>query len=95
MIAKVIDVEIRPGHAEAFHRAQEVWNTESRRSDGYLGEYVAALSDERALVVAFWSSRSFYEEWMATQHDRIAALAGSEAHYDSVTVTIIDGDHMP
>lgn len=91
MIAKIIDVRLGPGRAAAFHRSQEIWNQESRRTDGYLGEYVTDLADGRVLVIAFWASRTVYENWMATEHDRIAALAGSDAHYESLTITIVDG----
>jgi heme-degrading monooxygenase HmoA len=91
MIAKVIDVQIKPGHTDAFHESQEIWNRESRLTDGYSGEYVAPISTARALVVAFWESRDAYDRWMAAEHDRIAALAGSDEHYEALTITIVDG----
>ena len=61
MIAKVIDVHIRPGHADAFHESQEVWNRESLLTDGYSGEYVARISADRTLVVTFWESRETFD----------------------------------
>lgn len=41
----------------------------------------------------FWRSREDLERWMAREHDRIAARAGAELHYDRIEVSILEEAH--
>jgi len=87
---KLITVTLRPGHRVAFLECQRVWSEESRRTSAYLGEFVGEGKTDQVVVIAFWRSRAAYEKWMRTEHDRIATLASSEAHYESLEVHLID-----
>lgn len=89
MIAKVIEVQTDVARVPGFLAAQEVWNAESRKSHGYLGEFVGTEPSGMPIVIVFWASHEFYEEWMATEHDRIASLARTDDHCDSIVVTIV------
>ena len=89
MIAKVIEVRVKPGHVDAFLERQTIWDTESRLSDGYLGQFCGIDDTGSPIVITFWESVDAYEEWMDAEHDRIAVLARSDTHYDSIRITIV------
>jgi len=90
-LVKLIRVMLRPGHREDYLESQAVWNRESRPAPGYMGEFIGEGDPNDLLVLTFWRSRADYERWMDAEHDRIAALAGAEAHYERIDVRIIDG----
>ena len=89
-LIKTIRLEILPGHREQYMQSQEIWNQESRRDPGYLGELVGDGDDGAVYVMTFWKSRADYDRWMDTEHDRIAGLAFAEAHYTSIDIRIIE-----
>lgn len=80
---------MKPGHLDAFLARQQIWNEESRLTSGYLGEFCGLDDSGSPIVITFWESSEAYEAWMVDEHDRIATLARSEHHYDSITVTIV------
>ena len=88
-LIKIIRLTLRPGHRERFLESQGVWNRESRSALGYLGEVLGESGPDELYVLTFWRSRDEYERWME-QHDRIATLAGAEAHYDRLDVRVIE-----
>lgn len=90
-LVKLIRVELLPGHREDYLKSQAVWNRESRRDPGYLCEFIGDGDPNELYVIAFWRSRADYERWMDAEHDRIAALAGADAHYERIDVRLIDG----
>ena len=90
MWLKEINLKLRPGQVEQFWRAQTVWDEESARSPGYLGTIQARPSGNEALILIFWRDRQSLERFMRLDHDRIATLAGSEAHYESIRVRQAD-----
>ncbi len=89
-LVKVIRLEILPNHREQYMQNQEIWNQESRRDPGYLGELVGDSQDGALYVMTFWKSRADYERWMDSEHDRIAGLAFAEAHYTAIEIRLID-----
>jgi heme-degrading monooxygenase HmoA len=89
-LIKIVGLTLRPGHRERFLESQAVWNRESRSALGYLGEVLGASGPDELHVLTFWRSRDEYERWMEQDHDRIATLAGAEAHYDQLDVRVID-----
>lgn len=89
-LIKEIRLELRPGHRDDYMKSQQVWNRESRRDPGYLGELVGDGEDGALYVITFWRSRADYERWMDSEHDRIAGLAFAEAHYTAIDIRIID-----
>jgi hypothetical protein len=91
LIVKLIRVEVIPGHRDRFLAAQEIWDTECLKTEGYLGQWCGDGDQGELHVLAFWESRTVYERWMKDEHDRIAALAGSEDHYSALETRIVDG----
>ena len=89
-LIKAIRLEIPRGHREQYLDSQEIWNRESRRDPGYLGEIVGNGEDGALYILTFWRSRAAYEHWMDKEHDRIARLASAEAHFTSIDIRIID-----
>lgn len=91
MIVKLIRAEVAPGHRDRFLAAQEAWDRECLKTDGYLGQWCGEGDPGELHVLAFWTSLAVYERWMRDEHDRIAVLAGSENHYSALEVRIADG----
>ncbi len=91
MIIKLIRVEVIPGHRDRFLAAQEVWDRECLKTEGYLGQWCGDGDPGELYVLAIWVSRSVYERWMLDEHDRIAALARSQDHYSVLETRIVDG----
>ena len=90
-LIKLIRVTLLPGHREDYLESQAVWNRESRLAPGYLGEVIGDGEPNELYVITFWRSRDEYERWMDRDHDRIAALAAADAHYEKIEVRLIDG----
>lgn len=67
-----------------------MWNRESTSADGYLGECVGDGEEGEVYVLTFWRSRGEYERWMEGDHDRIAALAEADQHYEALEAHLID-----
>lgn len=91
MIIKLIRAEVISGHRDRFLAAQKIWDRECLKTEGYLGQWCGDGEQGELYVFAFWESRAVYEQWMGHEHDRIAALAGSEAHYSALEARIVDG----
>ena len=89
-LIKLIRIKVRPGHRDAFLKSQEVWNRESATAPGYLGEYVGDGDPGEMYVLTFWRSRPEYLRWMEEEHDRIAANAGADRHYEELDIRLID-----
>jgi heme-degrading monooxygenase HmoA len=92
MIVKLIEVQAKPGHLAEYLAAQEIWNRETRRAQGFLGLFCGQSRKEENVVhlIFYWRSLADYEHWMATDHDRIARLADAEAHYERIKVWLLD-----
>ncbi len=90
-LIKLIRVTLRPGHRDGYLASQAVWNRESRLAPGYVGELIGEGEPDEVYVITFWRSRDEYRHWMDAEHDRIAALAGADAHYERIHVRLIDG----
>ena len=86
MWLKEISLQLHPGQIDQFWLAQSVWDSESARCPGYLGTIQARPASDEALILVFWRDRQSLERFMRLDHDRIAAQAGSEAHYESIRV---------
>jgi len=97
MVTKLIKVFVKPGCRDAFLAAQEIWNREMARTEGFVDVLVGRNRREPDVVYieAFWQTRQHLEKWMKEDHDRIAALAGSDAHYLRLEVTIIEPEPPP
>ena len=97
MIVKFIKVYVKPGHMDAYLTAQEVFNRETPDATGYRGHFCGRRAEDLNLVylMFFWRSRKDLDRWMAREHDRIAARAGVEAHYDRIEVSILEESHPP
>ncbi len=91
MITKLITVTVKPSHWNDYCASQGVWNSETRDAPGYLGCVCGRdpRHPDTAYVLAFWQSRADLDRWMAKDHDRIAALAGADAHYERIEVRIL------
>ena len=89
-MVKLIRVSVNRGRRTAYLKSQDVWNHESRRAAGYLGELVGDGAHGEIYVMTFWRSRAEYERWMETDHDRIAALADSAVDYTTIEVRTVD-----
>ncbi|MGD2109056.1 MAG: DUF4937 domain-containing protein, partial [Phycisphaerae bacterium] len=92
MITKLIKVNVKPGHMDQYLAAQEVWNRESRPAPGYLGCDCSRDTADPSIVYlhCVWRTRADLDRWMATDHDRIAALAGADDHYERLEVRILE-----
>jgi hypothetical protein len=90
LIIKLIRVEVISGHRDRFLAAQEIWDRECLKTEGYLGQWRGDGDPGEVHVLAFWASRAAYERRMTEEHDRIAALAGSEGHYSALEVRIAE-----
>jgi len=104
MIAKLITVHVKPGHWEAYQAyqaSQAIWNRETHKAAGYLGEFCgqaespdkrsdAISHDNIAHLMLFWRSRADLDRWMATDHDRIATMAGADRHYERIETRVLD-----
>ena len=97
MIVKFIRVFVKPGRMASYLAAQEIWNHESRKDAACLGSYCGRCEDEPDCVflLFFWRSREALDRWMANEHDRIAALAKADAHYERIEVRILDAALPP
>jgi heme-degrading monooxygenase HmoA len=89
---KHITVRVLPGRREDYLRAQDVWNAETSPAPGYLGTFCGAPRDDADSLHVFvlWRRREDYEAWMASDHDRIAALAGTDRYASTVEVQLLD-----
>lgn len=92
MICKRIKVHVKPGRLAEYLAAQAVWNRECARCPGYVGAFCGQTAGQADVVYLhiYWRSREDLDRFMAEDHDRIAALAGAEAHYARIEVTILD-----
>jgi quinol monooxygenase YgiN len=91
-VVKLTTVQVKPGHLDGYLAAQEIWNRETRLAPGCLGGWCGQSRDDLLTVqlMFFWRSRRDLEHWMATDHDRIAALAGADEHYERIEVRVLD-----
>ena len=92
MVVKQIKVYVKPEHMNDYLEAQKVWNRETRKAPGYLGHFCGREPKEPNIVYLFfyWRSREDLDRWMANEHDRIAALARAEAHYERIEVCVLE-----
>jgi quinol monooxygenase YgiN len=92
MIVKHVTVYLKPGHLEQFLAAQEVWNRETRKAPGYLGGYCGRSAEEphTLILLLYWRSRADLDKFMAGDHDRVAALARADEHYERIEVHVLD-----
>ncbi len=92
MIVKLIEVSVKPGHWDDYLAAQEIWNRETRGATGFMGGFCGRCEDEhdKVRLLFFWRSRDDLDRWMQTEHDRIAALAKADEHFDRLKVRILD-----
>ena len=92
MVIKAITVHVKPGHLSEYLAAQRVWNSETRLAAGYLGEFVGHDPNEPDTIHLHlrWRSRADLERFMAEDHDRIAAQARADEHYERIDVRILD-----
>ncbi len=97
MVVKFIKVFVKPGRKDDYLATQEIWNRETRSDPDCLGNYCGQCEDEPDCVflLFFWRSREALERWMATEHDRIAALAEADEHYDRIEVRVLDAALPP
>ncbi len=81
----------------SYLAAQEIWNRETRNDAACLGSYCGRCDDEPDCVflLFFWRSREALERWMATEHDRIAAIAKADEHYERIEVRVLDAALPP
>jgi heme-degrading monooxygenase HmoA len=92
MITKSINVFVKPGHLQSYLAAQAVWNRETRRAEGYLGEFVGHDPNAPDVVHLnlYWQSREDLARFMTGDHDRIAELAMAHEHYDRIEVRVLE-----
>ena len=97
MIIKFIKIFVKPGRMASYLAAQEIWNRETRKDAACLGSYCGRCEDEPDCVflLFFWQSREALDHWMATEHDRIAALAKAHEHYERIEVRVLDAALPP
>ncbi|MCP4246682.1 MAG: DUF4937 domain-containing protein [bacterium] len=92
MVVKLITVYLKPGRREAYLAAQRIWNRETGKAPGYLGCFCGQDPGEPDVLRLqfFWRTREELKRWMDTDHDRIAALAGADEHYERIEVRVLD-----
>lgn len=92
MLLKHITVRLQPGHREPYLAAQAVWDRETAADPACLGLCTATdpAEPDTLHVLVLWRSRTAYERWMAAEHDRIATLAGADAHYRHLEIRLLD-----
>ena len=97
MIVKFIKVFVKPGHLQAYLTAQEIWNRQTHGATGFLGSFCGRCGDEleEVYLLSFWRSRGDLDRWMHTEHDRIAALAVADKHYQRIEVRVLEAALMP
>ena len=97
MIVKFIKVFVKPGKVQAYLAAQEIWNQQTHGATGFLGSFCGRCGDEleEAYLLFFWRSREDLDRWMGTEHDRIAALAAADEHYERIEVRVLEAALMP
>ena len=97
MVVKFIKVFVKPGRMDDYLAAQEIWNREIRHDSACLGSYCGRCEEEPDCVflLFFWRSREALDHWMATEHDRIVALAKADEHYERIEVRILDAALPP
>ena len=97
MVVKFIKVFVKPGRMDDYLAAQHVWNRETSNDHECMGNYCGRCEDEpdSLFLLFFWRSREALDRWMATEHDRIAALAKADEHYERIEVRILDAALPP
>ncbi len=97
MVVKLIEVSVKPGHWDDYLAAQEIWNRETRGATGFVGGFCGRCDGESDIVrlLFFWRSRDDLDRWMQTEHDRIAALAKADEHFDRIEVRVLDAALPP
>ncbi len=97
MIVKFIKVFVKPGRLKEYLAAQEVWNREMHGATGFLGSFCGRCGDELddLYLLLFWRSRDDLDHWMRTEHNRIAALAAADEHYERIEVRVLDAALTP
>ena len=97
MIVKSIKVFVKSGRMDDYLAAQKIWNRETRNDAACLGSHCGRCEDEPGCVflLVFWQSREALDRWMATKHDRIAALAKADEHYERIEVRVLDAALPP
>ncbi len=92
MIVKLIEVRVRPGHMAEYLEAQEIWNRQTRKAPGALGQFCGiSTADENVVhLIFFWRTRQDYEQWMAEDHGHIVQKAGADKHYEKLVVRILE-----
>lgn len=95
MVVKQITVFVKPGHMAEYVESQRKWNRLTRQCRGCVGEFIGqAPGDENTVhVFVYWESRAHLDRFMAEDHDRIAAEAGADRHYERIEVRILDEVH--
>jgi heme-degrading monooxygenase HmoA len=81
----------------SYLAAQAIWNRETRKDPTNLGIFCGRCDDEPDCVFLLfsWRSREALDRWMATDHDRIAALARADEHYERIEVRVLNAALPP
>lgn len=97
MIVKFIKVFVKPGQLQAYLASQEIWNRQTHGATGFLGSFCGRCGDEaeQVYLLLFWRSRDDLNRWMRTEHDRIAALAVADEHYERIEVRVLEAALLP
>lgn len=97
MIVKRITLSVPKDHLDDFWKAQEIWNRQTRGAAGYLGCFCGHRAGDPSTVelLFYWRSRAELDRWMSEEHDRIAAIAGSDRFYDSIETKVIEQKLAP
>ncbi len=92
MVIKSVKVYVKHGRLGDYLAAQRIWNRETGSAPGYLGCFCGQNPDEPDVVYVqlYWRTSEELERWMADEHDRIAALAKADAHYERIEVRVLD-----
>ena len=97
MVCKQIKVYVKPGHLAEYLAAQAVWNRETAGCSGFVRAFCGQDAAEPNVVHLhfYWQTRADLDRFMADDHDRIAALAGADAHIERIEVSILDQRPLP
>ena len=97
MVVRFIKDFVKTGRMASYLAAQEIWNRETRSDAACPGSDCGRCEDEPDCVflLFFWRSHEALDRWTATEHDRIAALAKADEHYERIEVRVLDAALPP
>ncbi len=91
MLIKMISCDVLKDRKNDFSIAQEAWN-EISHSQGLIAQFGGwdAVSDNKAIIIAFWKDSKSYQEFMKSTHDSITKKINQKETYSSVSTNLFE-----